>query len=92
MDTAAAKSSKDESTNQEPNADLISSNSGSAGGYVGYGCGVQIADSDVIGLRATDVAAPDPLRSEKGESYFGADSMPVSWISAMQPASVQVWV
>ena len=43
----AAKSSKDESTNQEPNADLISSNSGSAGGYVGYGCGVQIADSDV---------------------------------------------
>ena len=70
----AAKSSKDESTNQEPNADLISSNSGSAGGYVGYGCGVRIADSDVIGLRATDVAAPDPLRSEKGESYFGADS------------------
>lgn len=70
----AAKSSKDESTNQEPNADLISSNSGSAGGYVGYGCGVQIANSDVIGLRATDVAAPDPLRSEKGESYFGADS------------------
>lgn len=70
----AAKSSKDESTNQEPNADLISSNSGSAGGYVGYGCGVQIADSDVVGLRATDVAAPDPLRSEKGESYFGADS------------------
>ena len=70
----AAKSSKDESTNQEPNADLISSNSGSAGGYVGYGCGVRIADSDVIGLRATDVAAPDPLRSENGESYFGADS------------------
>ena len=70
----AAKSSKDESTNQEPNADLISSNSGSAGGYVGYGCGVQIADSDVVGLRATDVSAPDPLRSEKGESYFGADS------------------
>lgn len=70
----AAKSSKDESTNQEPNADLISSNSGSAGGYVGYGCGVQIADSDVVGLRATDVSAPDPLRSEDGESYFGADS------------------
>lgn len=70
----AAKSSKDESTNQEPNADLISSNSGSAGGYVGYGCGVQIADSDVVGLRATDVSAPDPLRSENGESYFGADS------------------
>ena len=73
-DKMAAESSKDDSKDEEPNADLISSNSGSAGGYVGYGCGVRIADSDVIGLRATDVAAPDPLRSEKGESYFGADS------------------
>lgn len=73
-DKMAAESSKDDSKDEEPNADLISSNSGSAGGYVGYGCGVRIADSDVIGLRATDVAAPDPLRSENGESYFGADS------------------
>ncbi len=73
-DKMAAESSEDDSNNEEPNADLISSNSGSAGGYVGYGCGVRIADSDVIGLRATDVAAPDPLRSENGESYFGADS------------------
>ena len=73
-DKMAAESSKDDSKDEEPNADLISSNSGSAGGYVGYGCGVRIADSDVIGLRATDVAAPDPLRSETGESYFGADS------------------
>lgn len=73
-DKMAAESSEDDSNNEEPNADLISSNSGSAGGYVGYGCGVRIADSDVIGLRATDVAAPDPLRSENGESYFGAAS------------------
>lgn len=73
-DKMAAESSKDDSKDEEPNADLISSNSGSAGGYVGYGCGVRIADSDVIGLRATDVAAPDPLRSENGESYFGNDS------------------
>ena len=73
-DKMAAESSEDDSNNEEPNADLISSNSGSAGGYVGYGCGVRIADSDVIGLRATDVAAPDSLRSENGERYFGADS------------------
>lgn len=73
-DKMAAESSEDDSNNEEPNADLISSNSGSAGGYVGYGCGVRIADSDVIGLRATDVSAPDPLRSENGESYFGPDS------------------
>ena len=73
-DKMAAESSEDDSNNEEPNADLISSNSGSAGGYVGYGCGVRVADSNVVGLRATDVAAPDPLRSEKGESYFGADS------------------
>lgn len=73
-DKMAAESSEDDSNNEEPNADLISSNSGSAGGYVGYGCGVRVADSNVVGLRATDVAAPDPLRSENGESYFGADS------------------
>ena len=73
-DKMAAESNEDDSNNEEPNADLISSNSGSAGGYVGYGCGVRVADSDVVGLRATDVAAPDPLRSENGESYFGADS------------------
>ena len=73
-DKMEAESGEDDSNNEEPNADLISSNSGSAGGYVGYGCGVRIADSDVIGLRATDVAAPDPLRSENGESYFGTDS------------------
>ena len=73
-DKMTVESSEDDSNNEEPNADLISSNSGSAGGYVGYGCGVRVADSDVVGLRATDVAAPDPLRSENGESYFGADS------------------
>lgn len=73
-DKMASESSQEDSENQEPNANLIPSNSGSAGGYVGYGCGVRIADSDVIGLRATDVSAPDPLRSENGESYFGPDS------------------
>lgn len=76
-DKMAVESKEDteaDGSKEESNEDLISSNSGAAGGYVGYGCGVRVADSDVVGLRATDVAAPDPLRSENGESYFGADS------------------
>lgn len=73
-DKMAAESSKDDSKDEEPNADLIPSNSGSAGGYVGYGCGVRISDSDMVGLRATEVSAPDPLRAEAGTSYFGENS------------------
>lgn len=47
----------------------------SAGGYLGYGGGVQIKDSDVTSLKHTKVTPPgDSLESANGESYFGADS------------------
>ena len=47
----------------------------SAGGYLGYGGGVQIRDSDVTSLKHTKVIPPgDSLESVNGESYFGAGS------------------
>lgn len=46
-----------------------------AGGYLGYGGGVQIQDSDVTSLKHTKVTPPgDSLESANGGSYFGADS------------------
>ena len=48
--------------------------SGSAGGYLGYGSGVQITDSGLSGLRSTGVEAPEPLDAEDGSSYFGEGS------------------
>ena len=46
-----------------------------AGGYLGYGGGVQIKDSDVTSLKHTKVTPPgDSLESANGDSYFGTDS------------------
>lgn len=46
-----------------------------AGGYLGYGGGVQIKDSDVTSLKHTKVTPPeDSLESAIGENYFGAKS------------------
>lgn len=46
-----------------------------AGGYLGYGGGVQIKDSDVTSLKYTKVTPPgDSLESSNGASYFGQDS------------------
>lgn len=46
-----------------------------AGGYLGYGGGVQIKDSDVTSLKHTKVTPPsDSLESSNGESYFGTES------------------
>lgn len=46
-----------------------------AGGYLGYGGGVQIKDSDVMSLKHTKIIPPgDSLESANGESYFGGAS------------------
>jgi len=46
-----------------------------AGGYLGYGGGVQIKDSDVTSLKHTKVTPPgDSLESVNGESYFTGES------------------
>ena len=72
-DKMAVESKEDteaDGSKEESNEDLISSNSGAAGGYVGYGCGVQIADSDVNGLRATEIEPLKSSDSEDGSTYF----------------------
>ncbi|MBW3089007.1 LPXTG cell wall anchor domain-containing protein [Bifidobacterium sp. 82T24] len=46
------------------------SQSGSAGGYIGYGSGVQVSDSDVTQLRHTTVKEPSALEGTDGSPYF----------------------
>ena len=50
------------------------SNSGSAGGYLGYGSGVQISGSNVNKLRHTTVKEPEDLQQKDGSSYFDKNS------------------
>lgn len=46
------------------------SNSGSAGGFIGYGSGVQVSYCDVSNLKHTKVTTPSDLESTDGSSYF----------------------
>ena len=46
------------------------SNSGSAGGFIGYGSGVQISTCDVSNLKHTTVTTPKNLEDTDGSSYF----------------------
>ena len=70
MTVESKEDTEADGSKEESNEDLISSNSGAAGGYVGYGCGVQIADSDVNGLRATEIEPLKSSDSEDGSTYF----------------------
>lgn len=54
--------------------DDTASQSGSAGGYIGYGSGVQVSHSNVTQLRHTAVAEPKDLEGTDGSSYFGNKS------------------
>ena len=47
---------------------------GSAGGFIGCGTGVQISNSDVNKLQHTRVSEPKNLQQEDGSSYYGNDS------------------
>ncbi len=49
-------------------------NSGSAGGFIGYGSGVQISSCDVNKLKNTNVIPPTDLEAQDGSSYFGENS------------------
>ena len=49
-------------------------NSGSAGGFIGYGSGVQISSCDVNKLKNTNVTPPTDLEAQDGSSYFGENS------------------
>lgn len=54
--------------------DVLDSQSGSAGGYIGYGSGVQISNCDVTQLRHTGVVEPAELEGADGSSYFNGKS------------------
>lgn len=48
----------------------LDNNSGSAGGFIGYGSGVQISYCDVSNLKNTEVNAPKDLEADDASSYF----------------------
>lgn len=50
--------------------DMLDSRSGSAGGFIGYGSGVQVSNCDVTQLRHTNVTEPKDLEGTDGGSYF----------------------
>lgn len=54
--------------------DRLDSQSGSAGGYIGYGSGVQVSNCDVTQLRHTGVVEPAELEGADGSSYFNGKS------------------
>ena len=48
----------------------LDNNSGSAGGFIGYGSGVQVSYCDVSNLKNTEVKAPKELEGDDASSYF----------------------
>lgn len=48
----------------------LDAESSSAGGFIGYGSGVQVSSSDVDHLRHTTVTEPADLEGQDGASYF----------------------
>lgn len=49
-------------------------NSGSAGGFIGYGSGVQVSYCDVTHLKHTEVTPPKDLESTEATTYFSNES------------------
>ena len=49
-------------------------NSGSAGGFIGYGSGVQVSHCDVTHLKHTEVTPPKDLEATEAPTYFSNDS------------------
>lgn len=49
-------------------------NSGSAGGFIGYGSGVQVSHCDVTNLKHTKVTPPKDFEGEDSSNYFGQES------------------
>ena len=49
-------------------------NSGSAGGFIGYGSGVQVSHCDVTDLKHTEVTPPKDLEATEAPKYFNSES------------------
>lgn len=54
--------------------DMLDSQSGSAGGFIGYGSGAQVSNCDVTQLRHTGVVEPAELEGTDGTPYFDGQS------------------
>ena len=54
--------------------DMLDSQSGSAGGFIGYGSGAQVSNCDVTQLRHTGVVEPAELEGADGTPYFDGQS------------------
>ena len=52
----------------------LDNNSGSAGGFIGYGSGVQVSHCDVSNLKNTEVTAPEDLEADDASSYYNNSS------------------
>lgn len=52
----------------------LDNNSGSAGGFIGYGSGVQVSYCDVSNLKNTEVKAPKDLEADDATSYYNNSS------------------
>lgn len=52
----------------------LDNNSGSAGGFIGYGSGVQVSHCDVSNLKNTEVTAPKDLEADDASSYYNNSS------------------
>ena len=50
-------------------------NSGSAGGFIGYGSGVQVSHCDVTNLKHTTVTHPKDLEGKDSSNYFSQESI-----------------
>ena len=61
-------------TGTDENDGTLDSDTGSAGGYIGYGSGILLTRSDVNNIKHTTVSEPADLQSANGDSYYGGDS------------------
>ena len=57
--------------------DMLDSQSGSAGGFIGYGSGVQVSNCDVTQLRHTGVVEPAELEGADGARTSGQSAYAV---------------
>lgn len=72
--------------------DMLDSQSGSAGGFIGYGSGVQVSNCDVTQLRHTGVVEPAELEGADGARTPMGRAHTQSRLRAMRAATWARWM
>lgn len=72
--------------------DMLDSQSGSAGGFIGYGSGVQVSNCDVTQLRHTGVVEPAELEGADGARTSMGRAHTQSRLRAMRAATWARWM